>query len=39
MLDLIDCGKLKYVSTTGIALSNEGFKRFYENFDFYKEKV
>eukprot|EP01080_Neovahlkampfia_damariscottae_P001756 gene1756-525_t len=39
MLDLIDAGKLKYVSTTGIALSNEGFKRFYENFDFYKKKI
>jgi acyl-CoA hydrolase len=39
MLDLLDSGKLKFVSTTGIALSDEGFKRFYENFDFYKEKV
>lgn len=39
VLDLIDCGKVKYASTTAVSPSPEGLKKFYEHIDFYKEKV
>lgn len=39
MLDLLECGKMKSATTTGISLSKEGFQKLYSNFDFYKDKI
>jgi acetyl-CoA hydrolase len=39
MIDLLDNGKINFISTCSIALSNEKFLDFYKNFDFYKEKI
>lgn len=39
VLDLIDCGKVKYASTTAVSPSLEGQQKFFENIDFYKEKI
>lgn len=39
MLDLIECGKMKLATTTGISLSSDGFKKLYSNFDFYSDKI
>ncbi len=39
MLDYIDSGKLESASTTALRLSKEGFKRLYDNFEQYKEKI
>lgn len=39
MLDLIDSGKIKTCSCTSVTLSPDGVKRFYDNIDFYKDKV
>ncbi len=38
-LGLIDKGVFKFVSTSSIALTPESKKRFYENIDFYKDKI
>ncbi|MEE9612579.1 MAG: acetyl-CoA hydrolase/transferase C-terminal domain-containing protein [Desulfatiglandales bacterium] len=37
ILDLIDSGKIRTVSTSGLYFSTEGQKRFFENLDRYKE--
>ncbi len=39
MLDLFDSGKLEFASSTSLSLSNDGFKRLYDNWDFYTERV
>jgi len=39
MLDLFDSGKLDFASATSLSLSNKGFKRFFEKFDEYKERI
>jgi acetyl-CoA hydrolase len=39
MLDFFDSGKLEFASTTSLALSAEGFQRFYRNWDKYTGKV
>lgn len=39
MLDYLDTGKLHFASTTALALSKDGFKRFYANFNEYKPKI
>ena len=38
VLDLFDAGKLDYASAVSLSLSPEGFKRFYSNLDFYKNR-
>jgi acetyl-CoA hydrolase len=38
-LPFIDSGKCEYVNCTSLTLSNKGFAQWWENFDFYKEKV
>lgn len=39
MLDLFDSGKLEFASSTSLSLSVDGFKRLYDNWDFYTERV
>lgn len=39
VLDLIDCGKVRCASTTAVSPSIEGRKKFYDNIEFYKDKV
>lgn len=39
ILDLIAAGKVNAASTTAISPSPEGLKKFYENIDFYKDKI
>ncbi len=39
ILDLIDLGKIKSVSGTGLYFSSEGFSRFYENIERYREFI
>lgn len=39
MLDFFDTGKLEFGSTSGLTLSNTGFKRLYDNWDFYSKKM
>ncbi len=39
MLDLIKCGKAKFASTTSLSPSPTGLKDFFENIDFYKDKI
>ena len=39
MLDLFDSGKLDFASTVSLSFSNEGFKRFYANWEKYSDKV
>jgi len=39
LLDLIDAGKVKSVSTSGLYLSDKGFDRFYRNLSKYKEFI
>ena len=38
-LDLIDAGKAKVISTSGLYLSQDGFRRFYENIHTYKRFI
>ena len=38
-LDLIDAGKAKVISTSGLYLSQDGFRRFYENINTYKHFI
>jgi succinyl-CoA:acetate CoA-transferase len=38
-LDLIDAGKAKVISTSGLYLSRDGFRRLYRNIDFYKRFI
>ena len=38
-LDLIDQGVFRFVSSSSIALTAENRKRFYENIDFYHDKI
>jgi acetyl-CoA hydrolase len=38
-LDLFDSGRLDFATATSIRFSPEGFKRFYDNWDFYHNKV
>ncbi len=38
-LDLIDAGKAKVISTSGLYLSSEGFGRLYENMETYKRFI
>lgn len=39
MFDLIDAGKLDFVSGTSITPSPDGLKRFYDNLDEYRKKI
>jgi succinyl-CoA:acetate CoA-transferase len=39
VLDLIDCGKVKYASTTAVSPSSEGQWKFFNNLQFYKDKI
>jgi len=39
VLDLIDCGSLAAVTTSGLYLSTEGQNRFFENLDRYKSSI
>ena len=39
VLDLIDSGKVKVVSTSGLYFSTEGQKRFFKNLDRYKKVI
>lgn len=39
MLDLFDSGKLEFASSTSLSLSVDGFKRLYDNWDFYTNRV
>jgi succinyl-CoA:acetate CoA-transferase len=39
VLDLMDLGKLAFVSGTGLYFSSEGFNRFYENIQEYKKMI
>lgn len=39
MLDFFDSGKLDFASSTSLSLSEEGFKRLYNNWDYYTSKV
>ncbi|KAL9643429.1 hypothetical protein ABK040_010044 [Willaertia magna] len=39
MLDLMEIGKLDFVSTAAVSLSSDGFDRFYKDFDEYRKKV
>jgi acetyl-CoA hydrolase len=39
MLDLFDSGKLEFASSTSLSLSADGFRRLYENWDFYTSRV
>lgn len=39
MLDLIDAGKLDFATACSYTLTNEGFKRLYDNWDRYTRKV
>lgn len=39
MLDFFDSGKLDFASSTSLSLSEAGFKRLYDNWDFYVNKV
>ncbi|MBU5636251.1 acetyl-CoA hydrolase [Geomonas sp. Red69] len=39
MLDFFDSGKLDFASSTSLSLSENGFKRLYDNWDFYVQKV
>ncbi|WP_027389664.1 acetyl-CoA hydrolase/transferase C-terminal domain-containing protein [Chrysiogenes arsenatis] len=39
MLDFFDSGKLNFASSTSLSLSESGFKRFYDNWDAYINKV
>ncbi|EHA50601.1 Acetyl-CoA hydrolase [Pyricularia oryzae] len=38
-LDLFDSGSLSYATATSVRFSPEGFERFYNNFDRYKERI
>lgn len=38
-LDLFDSGHLDFATATSIRFSPEGFRRFYDNWDFYHKKV
>ncbi|KAF5974766.1 acetyl-CoA hydrolase [Fusarium bulbicola] len=38
-LDLFDSGKLDYATATSIRFSPDGFKRFYDNWDAYADKI
>jgi succinyl-CoA:acetate CoA-transferase len=39
VLDLIDLGKMSFVSGTGLYFSSEGFNRFYKNIEEYKKMI
>lgn len=39
VLDLLDDGTFRFASSTSLTLSPEGFKRLYDNLDFYKDKI
>ncbi|MGI6711573.1 MAG: acetyl-CoA hydrolase/transferase family protein [Bacillota bacterium] len=39
VLDLIEAGKVKAASTTALSPSPEGLKKFYDNINFYKDKI
>ena len=39
MLDLIDSGKMSFASACCLVLSKDGYKRFYDNIDFYRDKI
>ncbi len=39
VLDLIECGKLKYASSTSLTISPERMKGFLNNFSEYKDKI
>jgi succinyl-CoA:acetate CoA-transferase len=38
-LDLIDSGKVRVISTSGLYLSRDGFRRLYEKIDFYRRFI
>lgn len=38
-LPFLDSGKCEYINCTSLSLSNEGFKEWWEKFDYYKQKV
>lgn len=38
-LPFLDSGKCKYINCTSLSLSAEGFKEWWEKFEFYKDKV
>jgi acetyl-CoA hydrolase len=37
MLDYLDSGKLVFASTVAMTLGKQGFKRLFDNFDFYSK--
>lgn len=39
MLDALESGKMSFASTSGLALSNVGFRRLYEKWDLFKDKI
>ena len=39
VFDLIDCGKIRIASGTSITLSKDGYRRFIDNIDQYKNKI
>ena len=39
MLDFFDSGKLDFASSTSLSLSVDGFKRLYDNWDYYTSRV
>jgi acetyl-CoA hydrolase len=39
MLDPVESGKMAFASTSGLALSNLGFRRLYERWDVYRKKI
>jgi acetyl-CoA hydrolase len=39
MLEQLESGKMSFASSSGLALSNVGFKRLYDNWDRYKDKL
>ncbi len=39
MLDALRSGKMSFASTSGLALSNEGFRQLYESWDVYRNKI
>jgi acetyl-CoA hydrolase len=39
MLPQLESGKMSFASSSGLALSNVGFKRLYENWDRYRDKL
>lgn len=39
MLEQLEAGKMSFASSSGLALSNVGFKRLYDHWDLYRDKL